>query len=91
MDKTELIAEIAKRLNLTKKDTGLVIDTALQTIQERLVNGDSVGLLEFGTFSTSKRAAREAINPSTGTIMNIPATTVARFKAGKSLKEAVAK
>ena len=91
MNKAEFIASVATKAELSKKDAGAAVDAALATITETLAKGDSVAFVGFGTFSTSDRAAREGRNPSTGAAMKIAATTVAKFKAGKSLKDAVAK
>ncbi len=89
MNKTELIEAIASKSGLTKKDAGLALDATLVSITDALVKGDSVQLIGFGTFSTAKRAAREGRNPSTGATMKIAASTVAKFKVGAKLKEAV--
>lgn len=89
MNKTELIEAIASKSGLTKKDAELAVDATLVSITDALVKGDSVQLIGFGTFSTSKRAAREGRNPSTGATMQIAASTVAKFKVGSKLKEAV--
>ncbi|MEA2016914.1 MAG: HU family DNA-binding protein [Campylobacterota bacterium] len=89
MNKSELISSVASKANLTKKDAGAVIDATLETITETLANGDSVAFIGFGTFSTSKRAARSGINPSTGAKIQIAESTVAKFKIGAKLKKAV--
>jgi len=89
MNKTELVEAIASKSGLTKKDAGLALDATLETITEVLVKGNSIQLIGFGTFSTSKRAAREGRNPSTGATMKIAESTVAKFKVGAKLKEAV--
>jgi DNA-binding protein HU-beta len=91
MNKSEFIASVAAKAELSKKDAGAAVDAALATITETLAKGDTVAFVGFGTFSTSARAAREGRNPSTGEAMKIAATTVAKFKAGKALKDAVAK
>jgi len=89
MNKTELVAEVAQKAGLTKKDTAVAIDTMIDVITETLAKGESVSFIGFGTFSTSQRAEREGINPSTKERMMIPAFTVAKFKVGAKLKEAV--
>jgi len=89
MNKSELIAAVADKAGLTKKDAGAALEATLETITETLTGGDTVAFIGFGTFSTSKRAAREGVNPSTGAKLIIPATVVAKFKAGSKLKEAV--
>ena len=90
MNKQQFITAVASKAGTTKKDTGAVVDAVLATITETLANGESVAFVGFGTFSTSDRAAREGRNPSTGAAMQIAATTVAKFKPGKSLKDKVA-
>ena len=89
MTKTELIDSIAANADLSKKDAGAALNAFTQAVTDALVKGDKVALIGFGTFSTSKRAAREGRNPSTGAVMKIAASTVARFKAGSKLKDAV--
>ena len=91
MNKNELISAISTTTGLTKKDTKAVIDAALETITETLAKKDSVSFIGFGTFSTSARAARTARVPGTDKTVDVPATTVAKFKVGKALKDAVAK
>jgi len=89
MNKSELIDAVATKTGLTKKDAGAALDATLASITDALSKGDSVQLIGFGTFSTTKRAAREGRNPSTGATMKIAASTVAKFKVGAKLKEAV--
>lgn len=89
MNKSQLIDAVASKAGLTKKDTGAALEATLQTITEALAKGDTVSFIGFGTFSTSKRAAREGINPSTGAKIQIAESTVAKFKVGAKLKEAV--
>ena len=91
MNKIEFIDAVASKTGLTKKDTKAVVDAALETITETLAKKDSVSFIGFGTFSTSDRAAREATVPGTTRKVQLSATTVAKFKVGKALKEAVAK
>ena len=89
MNKSELIAAMASKSGLSKKDTELALNAFTETVTETLAKKDSIALIGFGTFSTSDRAAREGRNPSTGATMKIAATTVAKFKVGTKLKEAV--
>lgn len=89
MHKTDLIDAVSKTTNVSKTDTGKVIDATLKTILNSLKKGVDVRLTGFGTFGTSKRKARKGRNPRTGQPIQIPASTVPRFSAGKDLKEAV--
>jgi nucleoid DNA-binding protein len=91
MHKTDLIAAVSELTQLTKVDTTKVIDATLKVISERLKKGEDVRLTGFGTFGISKRKARKGRNPRTGQEINIPASTVPKFSAGKELKEAVKK
>ncbi len=89
MNKAELIEAIASKSGLTKKDAGAALDAFTSTVTETLAKKDAVALIGFGTFSTSERAERDGVNPSTGAKIKIAATTVAKFKVGAKLKEAV--
>jgi DNA-binding protein HU-beta len=89
MNKNELIAQVAQKAGMTKKDTAAVVDTALDIITETLAKQESVSLIGFGIFTTSTRKAREGINPSTGKRIQIPSSVVAKFKVGAKLREAV--
>ena len=89
MNKSELISAVAAKTGFTKKDVGLAIEAITSTITETLAKKDSVALIGFGTFSTSERAARDGINPSTGAKIKIAASTVAKFKVGATLKASV--
>lgn len=91
MNKTEFIDEVAVKTGLSKKDAKGAVDAVLETITEALVKKDTVSFIGFGTFQTAARAAREARVPGTDKTVKVPATTVAKFKVGKALKEAVAK
>lgn len=91
MKKAEFIQAVAQKANLSKKDTEAVIDAAIETITQALAEGKSVGFIGFGTFSTTKRAARKTKVPGTDRIVDVPATRIVKFKVGKNLKEAVAK
>ena len=89
MNKSELVDAIASKSRLTKKDAEAVLNAFTGTVTETLAKDDRVALIGFGTFSTSKRAARHGVNPSTGASIAIPSSTVAKFKVGTKLKEAV--
>lgn len=91
MNKKEFVSEISSKTNMTKVDSQKAVEAILDTISEALVNKESVAFTGFGTFTTANREQKTGRNPSTGKEMIIPATTVAKFKVGKSLKEAVAK
>jgi DNA-binding protein HU-beta len=90
MNKTELIAAIAEKTNLTKKDSELALTAALEAITEALVEGDKVQLIGFGSFEIKNREAREARNPRTGETIKVAASKAPVFKAGKALKDKVA-
>ena len=90
MNKIEFIDAVASKTGLTKKDTKAAVEAVLETITETLAKKDSVSFIGFGTFSTSARAAREATVPGTTRKVQLSATTVAKFKAGKILKLKVA-
>lgn len=89
MNKGELVDSIAKQSGLTKTDAAKALDATLDAITSTLQNGDKVTLPGFGTFSTSKRSVRTGRNPQTGKEIKIKAKTVAKFKAGKNLADAV--
>lgn len=90
MNKTELIEAIATRSNTTKAQTATMLDGLIDVVQKTLVDGNSVQLVGFGTFSVTERASREGRNPSTGQPLTIPAKKVVKFKAGKNLADATA-
>lgn len=89
MNKSELIAKMSEETELTKKDTEKTLNAFMNVVTEELSQKGKVQLIGFGTFETSDRAARKGRNPSTGEEMDIPATTVPKFKAGANLKRAV--
>ena len=91
MTKTELINEVANKTGLTKKDAEKAVSAVLESITDAMALGDKVQLVGFGTFEVRDRAAREGKNPATGETISIPATKVPAFKAGKALKDAIAK
>lgn len=90
MNKAEFIDAIAGKAGLSKKDAKGAVDAVLDTITETLVKRETVSFIGFGTFSTAPRAARTAKVPGTDRTVDVPATTVAKFKVGKALKEATA-
>lgn len=90
MNKTECISNIAEKTGVTKKDTAAVIEAFIAEITDTLAKGDSVQFVGFGTFSVRDRAARTGVNPQTGAKIKIAATRVPAFKAGKTLKAAIA-
>lgn len=89
MNKGDLIDSIAKESGLTKADASKALDATLDSITSALKGGDKVTIPGFGTFSTSERSARTGRNPQTGKEIKIAAKTVAKFKAGKNLADAV--
>ncbi len=91
MNKTEMIAQVAGKSGLSKKDAEKALAAVVDTITEALANGDKVQLVGFGTFETKQREARIGRNPKTKESIEIPATRVPGFKAGRALKDAVAK
>lgn len=91
MNKAEFVESLAQKAGLSKKDAEVALNATLQTIEEALKKDDSVNFIGFGSFSTTKRAARKAKVPGTDKIVDVPATTAVKFKVGKKLKDAVAK
>ena len=91
MNKAELIAAVAEKTGLSKKDTEAVVSASLEVITESLAQGEKVQLVGFGSFETKARAARIGRNPRTKEEIKIPASKLPVFKAGKALKDAVAK
>ena len=89
MNRTDLIAAIAEKAGMTKKDAESALSATIETITDTLKKGDKVQLVGFGTFETRERAAREGRNPQSGEKIKIAATTSPVFKAGKALKGAV--
>lgn len=90
MNKGELVDEVARKADVTKKQADAVLTAALDAIMEAVSNGNKVTLVGFGSFESRERKAREGRNPKTGDKMEIPATKVPAFSAGKSFKEMVA-
>ncbi len=89
MNKTELIAAIAEKTELTKKDAEKAVKAFTDVVTEELKKGEKVQLVGFGTFEVTERAAREGRNPQTGKTMKIKASKTPKFKAGKALKDSV--
>ena len=91
MNKTELIAAVAEKAGITKKDAERIVNATVDTITESLVKGDKVQVSGFGIFEVKAREARVGRNPQTKEAIQIPATRLPAFKAAKALKDAVAK
>ena len=89
MTKTELAATVAAIAQITKKQADQILNTTFEAIKQALVEGDKVQLIGFGTFEIRNRAARKGRNPQTNEEIDIPASKLPSFKAGKALKEAV--
>lgn len=89
MNKKDLINVVAEKTGMTKKDSGLAVESVFDVIKETLSKGEKVQIIGFGTFEVRDRAARKGRNPQTGEEIDIPATRVPAFKAGKALKDAV--
>ena len=89
MNKTELVANVAEKAGLTKKDAEKAVNALFSSIEEALVANDKVQMIGFGTFEVKERAARTGRNPQTGAEIAIPASKNPVFKAGKALKDAV--
>jgi|TARA_B100001750_G_scaffold29728_1_gene20128 DNA-binding protein HU-beta len=89
MNKAELVDAVASAANLSKADAGRAVDAVVGSIASSLSNGEQVAVVGFGTFSVKHRAARAGRNPRTGEAIQIQASNVPGFKAGKALKDAV--
>ena len=89
MNRTELVAAMAEKTQLTKKDADLALKAFIDVVSEEMQKGEKVQLVGFGTFEVSERAAREGRNPQTGETMTIAASKSPKFKAGKALKDLV--
>ena len=89
MNKTEFIAAVAEKAEISKKDSEKALKAFVDVVVEQLKAGDKVQLVGFGTFEVSERAAREGRNPQTGETMTIAACKAPKFKAGKALKDAI--
>lgn len=89
MNKSELVEAMAKKAEMSKKDTEKALKAFEEVVTDELANNGKVQLVGFGTFEVSERTAREGRNPQTGETMQIPASKAPKFKAGKALKDAV--
>ncbi len=89
MNKTELVAAIAERSELTKKEAEKALKAFTDIVAEELTKGEKIALVGFGTFEISERGAREGRNPMTGETIQIAASKTPKFKAGKALKDQV--
>lgn len=89
MNKTELIAAVAQKTELSKKDAENAVAAVFGSIEDALKAGEKVQLIGFGTFEVRERAEKEGRNPATGETMVIPASKVPAFKAGKALKDSL--
>ena len=89
MNKTELIAAIADKTELSKKDTETTLKAFVEVVTDAMKKDDKVQIVGFGTFEVAKRAARTGRNPQTGKSMKIKASKSPKFKAGKALKDAL--
>lgn len=89
MNKAELIAKIAEQAELSKADAARALKSFEEAVTEAMKNGDKISIVGFGSFETSTRAARTGRNPQTGKEIQIPAATIPKFKAGKTLRDSV--
>ena len=89
MNKSDLVDAVAGKADMSKAEAGRAVDAVLGSVRDALGGGDSVSLVGFGTFSVRHRAARMGRNPQTGATMQIAASKVPGFKAGKALKDKV--
>ena len=89
MNKTELVAAMAKETNLSKKYVEDVLKSFVDVVSKDLINGVKIQLVGFGTFEVAERPAREGRNPRTGETMKIAASKSPKFKAGKALKDSL--
>lgn len=89
MNKTELVAAVAAKAEISKKDADKAVAAVIDAVTDALKSGDKIQLIGFGTFEVRERAAKEARNPRTGETIKVPATKVPAFKAGAALKAAV--
>ena len=89
MNKTELVAAVAAKAELSKKDAEAAVNAVFDSVKDALAEGDKASLIGFGTFSVKTRAARTGLNPRTKETIEIPESKVPAFKAGSALKDAV--
>ena len=85
MNKTELVAAVAAKAEMTKVDAAKAVEAAMDVVIDALKKGDNVQMIGFGTFSVAKRAARKGVNPANGKAINIPSKNVVKFKAGAKM------
>lgn len=91
MTKSEIVEQVSKKADLSRKDTEKLVEIVFDSIVEALNNGDKVELRGFGSFRTRQRKSRRGRNPKTGQIVEVPAKRVAYFKPGKELRELINK
>ena len=89
MNKTELIAAVAEKAEISKKDSEKALKAFIDVVTDELKNGEKIHIVGFVNFEVSERAAREGRNPQTGKTMKIEACKAPKFKAGKALKDAI--
>lgn len=89
MNKTELVQAVSERTELTKKDAGEVVETVFEVITDALASGEKVQLVGFGNFEIRERRARKGRNPQTGEVIDIAASKIPAFRAGKTLREGI--
>ena len=89
MNKSDLIAHVATKTGLSKKESAAALDATLAAITEALAKGDSLTLVGFGTFAVSERPAREGINPQTKAAIQIKAARIPKFRPGKALRDSI--
>lgn len=89
MTRAELVATVAERSGLDRKKADKAVSAVFEAVKQALVEGDKVQIIGFGTFENRDRSARKGRNPRTGELIDIPASKLPSFKAGKALKEAV--
>ncbi len=89
MNKTELVASVATKAEISKKDAEAAVSAVIASITEALADGEKVSLVGFGTFEVKERSARTGLNPRTKEKIEIPASKSPAFKAGKAFKDAI--
>ena len=89
MNKTELVAAMAEKAGIPKKDADKALSAFISTVEDALKNGDKIQLVGFGTFEVRERAARTCLNPQTKAKIEVPASKVPAFKVGQGLKNLV--
>lgn len=87
MNKTELVQAVSEKTQMTKKDATQAVEAVFEVISQALASGDKVQLVGFGNFEIRERAARKGRNPQTGEVIQIAASKIPAFKAGKALRE----